>query len=203
MNKNTILIATITLGLGIISGLVYSQSQKNDYPPRNNQIPSNNMNHMGHMMSGSMHDMMMVKSERAFLEGMIPHHQEAIDTAKEVLARGATTPALKTLAQNIITAQEAEIASMKTWYQDWYNEPYQDKNTYMPMMRDLTTLSGAALDTVFLEDMIMHHMGAIMMAQSVEPHLEHQEMETLTTNIVTTQSAEIEQMKEILTTLPK
>ncbi len=151
------------------------------------------------MMGGMDHSMMMVKSEREFLEDMIPHHQEAVDTAKEVLARGGSTPEIKKLAEDIIVAQEKEIAMMKGWYQDWYGETYvADPKDYKPMMRDLSTLSGAALDKVFLEDMVMHHMGAIMMAQSVQPYIENQEITDLTKAIMDTQTAEIELMRTLI-----
>jgi uncharacterized protein (DUF305 family) len=154
------------------------------------------------MMGGMDHSMMMVKSEREFLKGMIPHHQEAVDTAKEVLARGGSTPEMRKLAEDIITAQEKEIALMKEWYQAWYGEAYvADPADYKPMMRDLSKLSGAALDKVFLEDMIMHHMGAIMMAQSVQPYIENQEIADLTKAIMETQAAEIELMRQMLKTL--
>jgi uncharacterized protein (DUF305 family) len=69
------------------------------------------------------------------------------------------------------------------------------------MMRDLSNLSGAEIDRTFLEDMIMHHMGAIMMARSVQPYVEHQEMEDLTKAVVDTQSKEIQQMRNILSSL--
>lgn len=151
------------------------------------------------MMGDMDHSMMMVKSEREFLEGMIPHHQEAVDTAKEVVTRGGSTPEIKKLAQDIILAQEAEIKMMKEWYQAWYGQAYvANKEAYTPMMRDLSNLSGAALDKVFLNDMVMHHMGAIMMAKSVQPYLEHSELETLTAAIVETQSAEIQLMRKML-----
>lgn len=158
--------------------------------------PSNN--DMG-MMGGMDHSMMMVKSEREFLEGMIPHHQEAVDTAKEVIARGGSTPEIKKLAEDIVVAQEKEITMMKEWYQSWYGEAYvANPKDYKPMMRDLSTLSGASLDRVFLEDMIMHHMGAIMMAQSVQPYIENQEIIDLTKAIMEMQTAEIESMKTLI-----
>jgi uncharacterized protein (DUF305 family) len=150
------------------------------------------MNNMDHMMS------MMVASEREFIDGMIPHHQEAVDTAREVIARGGSTPEIKQLAQNIVVAQEKEIAEMKVWYETWYKEPYKDNGKYSSMMRELATLSGKELDRVFLEDMIMHHMGAIMMARSVQPYIEHPEMEKLTQAVVTTQSTEIGEMRQML-----
>lgn len=151
------------------------------------------------MMGGMDHSMMMVKSEREFLEGMIPHHQEAVDTAKEVIARGGSTPEIKKLAEDIVVAQEKEIAMMKEWYQSWYGEAYVAKaETYTPMMRDLSKLSGAALDKVFLEDMVMHHEGALMMAQSVQPYIETKEITDLTKAIMETQTEEIETMRELI-----
>jgi uncharacterized protein (DUF305 family) len=51
---------------------------------------------------------------------------------------------------------------------------------------------------MFLEDMIGHHMGAIMMARSVQPYIEHDEITELTEAIVSSQSAEIAQMRQML-----
>ncbi len=154
------------------------------------------------MMGGMDHSAMMVTSERAFLEGMLPHHQEAVDTAREVIARGGSTPEILKLAEDIVLAQEKEIALMKGWYQDWYGQTYQaNPETYSPMMRDLSSLTGADLDRVFLEDMIMHHMGAVMMAQSVQPYIEHQEIADLSKAIIATQTVEIQLMRRLINEL--
>ncbi len=49
-----------------------------------------------------------------FMQGMIPHHQGAIDMAEIVLKYGKD-PETRKLAEDIIKAQQSEIAFMKEW----------------------------------------------------------------------------------------
>lgn len=214
MNNNTLLIALVALIIGGTGGyliantnntmpMMMTDKKDTSVPIGMHRMPDGSLmsngttdTNMG-MMGGMDHGMMMVSSEKEFITEMIPHHQEAVDTAKQVLARGATTPEIKTLMKNIITAQEKEIADMKSWYQMWYGTPYQPSGNYEPMMRDLSKLSGNELDKVFLEDMVMHHMGAIMMAHSVQSYIEHDEVRNLTKAIIETQSEEIQLMRKL------
>jgi uncharacterized protein (DUF305 family) len=218
MNQNTILIAVVALLVGVIGGYTYAERGVDKIDSINCPMVSGGdaeavplgMHRMpdgtlmsngdgGPGMGGMDHSAMMVSSEREFVAGMIPHHQEAVDTANEVLARGGSTEEMRTLAEEIIEAQEAEIAMLKEWHLEWYGEEYFETGSYQPMMRDLSTLSGSDLDRRFLEDMIPHHMGAIMMAQSVRPHIEHKEVADMADAIMDTQSAEIQQMRRMLT----
>lgn len=49
-----------------------------------------------------------------FVNGMIPHHQAAVDMAKTELAFGKD-PEIKKIAEDVIKAQEAEIATLQQW----------------------------------------------------------------------------------------
>lgn len=49
-----------------------------------------------------------------FVAALIPHHQGAMDMARIVLQHG-TDPAVRIFAQEVIAAQDAEIAWMTAW----------------------------------------------------------------------------------------
>ncbi|HEY9604576.1 MAG TPA: DUF305 domain-containing protein, partial [Allocoleopsis sp.] len=56
--------------------------------------------------------------DKEFIRQMIPHHQMAVHMASMVL--DSQHPELRTLAQNIIKSQTAEIEQMQQWSKTWY-----------------------------------------------------------------------------------
>lgn len=59
--------------------------------------------------------------EIEFMEEMIEHHADAIRESTDCLLK-AYHKELRDLCQNIITAQAAEINTMRTWLCQWYGE---------------------------------------------------------------------------------
>lgn len=147
------------------------------------------------MMDGNMG--MMIHDDEDFLALMIPHHQEAIDTAQVILEKSENED-LKALAQDIVDAQTAEIEQMETWGKDWFGEEFKASEDYEEMMPDLSELEGEELDQAFIEGMIAHHQMAIMMAMHLQMITDREELEELAENIIEAQSTEVEMMGEWL-----
>ena len=134
-------------------------------------------NVMAEMMKGMMQPMT-GKPELDFVQGMLPHHQGAIDMAKVVLQFGKD-PEIKKLAENVVKAQEGEIAVTN----DWLAKANPATFTVVPasakaneqamsmMMKNMfATYSGDA-DVDFVNGMIPHHQGAIDMAKVAQQYV--------------------------------
>jgi uncharacterized protein (DUF305 family) len=148
--------------------------------------------------------------DQTFIIQMIPHHEGAITMAQLALEK-AEHPELKTLAQNIITAQQKEIGDMRGWYTQWYGSDVptprgahnMQDHMMMEGMTHMNSMSGDMealrnsknFDVEFIRQMIPHHEMAVMMAQMLQASTNRPEMKTLAENIITSQTQEIEQMR--------
>lgn len=139
-----------------------------------------------------------------FAQMMIPHHQQAITMAKQAAAK-ASSPEVKRLAADIEQAQGPEIQKMTGWLQDWGAPMRPAGGMHMGegMMSEhdlerLGGLSGKAFDKAFLQMMIEHHQGAIAMAGTEQAQGSSADAKALASGIVTSQSAEITKMRNLL-----
>ena len=134
-----------------------------------------------------------------FAEMMIPHHVQAIEMSELALER-SQDPEVTALAEQILAAQAPEIEDMKTWGD--LNLEAHAGHTMMGMltpaqMSALAAATGPEFDRLFLEGMIVHHEGAIQMAQMVIQSSSPQAKQ-LGEEIVASQTAEIKLMQEML-----
>ncbi|MEX2445247.1 MAG: DUF305 domain-containing protein [Alkalispirochaeta sp.] len=154
---------------------------------------------MGPMSIGMMREvraMADVESEFEYMVRMIPHHQEAVESARTLRQRTSRRE-MEAFAETIIETQTREIEQMHAWLEQWYPERAPEAEAeYTPMMRDYSDLSGDELDLAFLQDMIPHHMAAVMMSQQLLSRVEsdHPELDELAASIRSTQMQEIRDM---------
>ncbi len=160
----------------------------------------NNMDNMDNM------DGAMNSSEIMFAQNMIAHHEQAV-TMSDLALENSTNKEVLTLAAQIKAAQSPEIVQMKSWL-DTAGAGYVMGGHDMGMNgmlsdSDITVLKsakGKTFDKLFLQGMIAHHEGAIQMAKMIEKS-DNPEIKALHDAIVKTQSAEINQMKAMLSSL--
>ncbi len=146
-----------------------------------------------------------------FLQMMIPHHEQAVVMSALAPSRTQNAAVLK-LAKQIEAAQGPEIAEMKSWLTAW-NEPLTISDmggmahgggSEMPgmmkpeQMTALEKAKGAAFDKLYLQDMIKHHEGAVMMAQQELDSGENPQVKALAQTIIDAQTKEISEMKQML-----
>ncbi|MDF1500348.1 MAG: DUF305 domain-containing protein [Anaerolineales bacterium] len=152
----------------------------------------------GRGMMNEMGTMADIDSEYEYLSGMIPHHEEAVAKAR-ILREGTDRAEMREFAQSIIDVQTREIQQIEEWLARWYPDQ-PARADYQPMMGDYSGMSGDELDVAFLEDMIHHHMAAVMMSQQllVSGLAEHDEVAGLAGDIRDAQLREIRLMSDWL-----
>ena len=67
----------------------------------------------------------------------------------------------------------------------------------MGMAREMVMENGKYSDKAFIDAMVPHHQGAVEMAEVALKHAEHERIKQLSRNIISTQQAEIEELKAI------
>ncbi|WP_277211644.1 DUF305 domain-containing protein [Isoptericola croceus] len=150
------------------------------------------------------------RTDVAFASMMIPHHEQAIEMSDIVLAQDGVHPEVVELAEAIKAAQGPEIELLRGWLHDWGIDPDQhamhgmDHGDGMMSENDLAALEaagGAEASRLFLEQMIRHHEGAIVMAQAEVDEGRNPGAVELAQTIIDAQTTEIQQMEDLSATL--
>ena len=139
-----------------------------------------------------------------FLQMMYPHHAQAVEMAKLVPTRSQNQQ-VKDLAAAIEKAQAPEMQQMTTLLAGFGKPaPSATMSHSMPglmtpqQMTELTGLSGAAFDKMWLQMMVEHHQGAITMANDELKNGANPDAKKMAEAIVAAQQAEITTMNGML-----
>lgn len=145
-----------------------------------------------------------------FASMMIVHHEQAIEMSDIVLASEGVDPDVTALAEQIKAAQTPEIEQLEGWLDEWGISPTDrdaggmDHGDGMMGADDLAALqaaTGPEMSRLFLEQMIVHHEGAVEMAQAQLDAGSDADALELAQAIIDAQTDEIQVMKDLLATL--
>ncbi|WEO76050.1 DUF305 domain-containing protein [Cryobacterium sp. SO2] len=155
-----------------------------------------------------------VDADVEFAQMMIPHHEQAVEMSDDLLAKDGIDQRIVDLATEIKDAQEPEIKQLESWLTAWGMDDTSSSEMDMSDMDhgtdgmmsddDMNALKSAPSEDagkVFLEQMTIHHQGAIAMAQTEIDEGQYPDAVDMATNIVNSQTAEIDVMNDILATL--
>ncbi len=152
-------------------------------------------------------------ADSAFMQGMIVHHQQAVDMAALVKAR-TNNPDIIAIAGRIDASQADEMKFMRGWLTargEPLAMPQMDHAAHSghamkgmasaAQMAELAAANGTAFDRLFLQLMIPHHKGALDMVEDLlgkSGSAYDPEMFQFSSDVTTDQKAEIERMNKTL-----
>ncbi|MCF2146296.1 DUF305 domain-containing protein [Desmonostoc muscorum LEGE 12446] len=201
--------AAIASGGGLLTACSNAASQNPTQTP-NATATNASDRHMNHSMGMDLGPAD-ADFDLRFIDAMTPHHQGALEMAKEAQQK-SKRPEIKKLADNIIKSQNQEITQMKQWRQAWYPSAGNKPMAYHSQMGHMMEMSpeqiqammmsqdlGAAdaeFDLRFINAMIPHHEGAVKMAQDALNKSKRPEIKQLAQEIIKAQDTEIKQMQQ-------
>lgn len=152
-----------------------------------------------------------------YIDMMIPHHASIIALSQAALP-GLKDERLRTLAQNVIDAQSAEIEELQGYRTEFYGsadaQPI-DEQSMMLLMGDMghsmdammlemdaaaqvaAICSAQDVDVAFIDLTIPHHESAIMSSQVVVEQAVHPEIRDFAQRVIEDQQREIEELQQI------
>ena len=152
-----------------------------------------------------------------FAQGMIPHHQQAVEMSTIALDPERNAGAeVKDLATRIQGAQDPEIQLMTGWLTEWAQPvdamtgmegmegmetgdmPGMEGMMSSDEMTGLEAANGPAFDKLWLDMMVRHHQGAVTMSKTAQTDGKAAVVKELAGKIISAQEAEIAEMSKVL-----
>ena len=229
-SRNTVVAVALIASVGLGGGVAYAGTElahsSSASPGNSGTAMSSSM--MGDSMMGggrtstSSTSMGMGKFpttspfDAQFIDQMSVHHRGAIASTQAMIADSGR-PELRALAENIITTQREQLATMATWREQWYpglkstfamtgsmmGETTRDTMMGSGAMMTGAKMSGPGTDRMYLQMMIIHHQLAVDMAHQAQQRATHPQLKALAATIAREQSKQITQMRAYLVATPR
>ena len=147
-----------------------------------------------------------------FAQGMIAHHEQAIEMAEIALDPNVgASPEIVDLATRIKRAQDPEVELMTGWLtaagepvamdaMEGHDMSSMDGMMTAEQMDAMAAMTGTDFDQTWLQMMIEHHQGAISQSQTVTANGSNADVLALAGAIIAAQQAEVIEMQALLQT---
>ncbi|SFB80227.1 Uncharacterized conserved protein, DUF305 family [Brevinema andersonii] len=201
------------LGLLVLHGTAFAQHNMHQYNATQTSSPSQ-------VILDLMHKPMMVQPyadtgniDIDFLSNMMPHHQGAIDSSKELLKHSSNST-VKNAAKRIIKEQEQEIKAFNALIKilqkenapninvnlkKFVKDAKKDMNLMMKNMMGLKLSQNPDKD--FLSGMIYHHQGAVAASKQILKYTQDSRIKEIAEHIIKAQEKEIQEFTTLIKTL--
>ncbi|HEU0288576.1 MAG TPA: DUF305 domain-containing protein [Nocardioidaceae bacterium] len=211
-------VATFVVMLGLATTIAACSSD--DEKPENPRVvqlggPGETGEELSDEEIAELGDAQYTDADVAFVQNMIPHHEQALEMVA-LIDKRTDNPDLPKLAERMRVSQLAEIDQLQNWLAERDEQLPSGQHHHMAHheqlmpgmltdaeMKQLASARGTAFDRLFLQYMIRHHEGAVLMVEDLLASGNGQEpnLFQLAQHIGPDQGIEIARMKLMLTQL--
>jgi uncharacterized protein (DUF305 family) len=139
-----------------------------------------------------------------FAHAMLTNNNQAISLAM-MAPTNSTDVRLTAIASQMVTGLQTENQALTAWLAQWGDDPHVDSSMPhdRPGMADLATvnqlqsLRGPQFDQLWLDTMVVHHQGAIEIAQLETAHGSNNDAVAMAKSMIGSRQAEIDKIKQI------
>lgn len=151
-------------------------------------------------------------ADRHFVEKLQPHHDQAVEMSKMVLAKkSGVDPKLREIARQIAKASEKELDSINALIAtsgspaEGHGDAEEDPNHHggagglmtEGQMLLLDQLDGLDAQQVYLDGMVKHHQGAVALTETEIREGAHPDAVALARQVLARQRSEIARLQEL------
>lgn len=141
----------------------------------------------------------------AYLQDMVTHHQQALTLTALVPGR-STDPRLAALAEQVAARQRSEIAGFQAQLLQWEVPPPDPARAGpdIPGLADQATVDrlegrrGPAFDTLWLQSMIAHQRGAVVLSRTEVADGRSPDIIGMAQSVMTAGQTEVDRMNQLL-----
>ena len=171
---------------------------------------SSSANSAADSSTGSVSAVALNAADIEFAQGMIAHHEQAIEMAEIALDPNVgASPEVVDLATRIKGAQDPEVELMTGWLtaagepvsmgaSEGHDMSSMEGMMTAEQMDAMAAMTGTDFDQTWLQMMIAHHKGAVSQSQTVKANGSNADVLALADTIIKAQQAEITEMQALL-----